>query len=84
MPLEGDAGGALGPAGRALQHQPGDMRIGDHVQVRTPPRGIQIGLFRRIPHAVLLRDLIGGESLLAGTVIVGVVRIAAVLRRLDQ
>ena len=81
---EGNAGGALRAAGLALEGEAGDMGMGDDTQVRPLAGIFQIGLLGREAHAVFLRYLIIAEAVLAGAVIVGIVRVAAALCRLDQ
>ena len=82
MPAEGNARRA--DTAFPFEFNAGDMRMGDHPQIGPPPRRIEIGFLRREPHAVLLRDLIGAEAVLAGAVIVGIVRVATTLGSLDQ
>ena len=62
----------------------GDMRAGQHAQIRPPSGRVQIGFLGRETKPVLLRHLIMAKPVLTGTVIVAVMGVTAGLRRLDQ
>ena len=61
-----------------------NMRTGDDSQIAPPPRRVQIGFFCRKAHAVFLRHLIIGKTILTGAVIVRVLVIAAAFCRFDH